>query len=249
MSRRRGFPISGGSIRLLLHVVRLLLLFYMRSYRYFPPLLVFLLGLMLLYVYPAKQAIPTYAASAVLVYFISAWIAAGFMGAIHEAQEHIAAVHAGHVRRYLIGKTMAVFTCILLVCLAAMIYPVAADRFTNGISAGEWLTALLAHLELALLGGTAALVLNRTVIRNGSMAIFCLLLVLIVSIVRNGVLQANGSGLAPLFMLLPPAAPVIDWLMNADAPAGGGSVMVWIGPLVYGAVLYVIHLRIAERRM
>ena len=234
---------------MLLHLVRLLLLFYMRSYRYFPPLLVFLLGLMFLHVYPAKEAMPAYAASAVLVYFISAWIAAGFMGAIHEAQEHIAAVHAGSVRMYLAGKTLAVLTCILLVCLAAVIYPVAADRFTNGISAGEWLTALLAHLELALLGGLAAMILNRTVIRNGSMAIFSLLLVLIVSIVRNGVLQEIGSGWAPLFMLLPPAAPVIDWLMNADAQAGGGSVIVWIGPLVYGAVLCVIYLRIAERRM
>jgi len=37
--------------------------------------------------------------------------------------------------------------------------------------------------------------------------------------------------------------------MNGDALASGGSVMVWIGPLVYGAVLYVIYLRMAERRM
>jgi len=231
------------------HLVRFLLLFYMRSYRYFPPLLVFLLGLMMLYVYPTKQAMPTYAASAVLVYFISAWIAATFMGAIHGAQEHVAAVHAGNVRMYLVGKTLAIFACSFLVCLAAMIYPVAADRFTNGVSAGEWLTAWLAHLELSLLGGLAALILNRTVIRNGSMAIFWLLLVLMVSIVRNSVLHEIGSGFAPLFILLPPAAPVIDWLMNGDALASGGSVMVWIGPLVYGAVLYVIYLRMAERRL
>jgi hypothetical protein len=234
---------------LLPHLVRFLLLFYMRSYRYFPPLLVFLLGLMMLYVYPAKQAMPTYAASAVLVYFISAWIAAGFMGAIHGAQEHIAAVHAGSVRMYLVGKTLAIFACGSLVCFTAMIYPVAADRFTNGVSVGEWLTALLAHLELSLLGGLAALILNRTVIRNGSMAIFCLLTVQILSIVRNGVLNEIGSGFAPLFILLPPVAPVIDWLMNADTHASGGSVMVWIGPPVYGAVLYVIYLRIVERQM
>jgi len=204
---------------------------------------------MLLYTARPNPVMGSYAASSVLLYVVSAWIGTGFCGAIGEAQEHIAAVHTGSVRKYLIGKTMAVFACGLLLSLAALIYPVAAGSFDERVRAGEWLTALLAHVELAVLGGLAALILSQPVIRKGSLSAAMLLLVLILSIAHDGILKEIGGGFAPLFIPLPPVAPVVDRLINPDADLSMQNAAVWIWPLVYGGVLYVLYLRLAEKKM
>jgi hypothetical protein len=229
-------------------LVRYLLLCYLRSYRYFPPLLVFLVGLMLLYANRPNPVMESYAASSVLVYFVTAWIGAGFSGAIGEAQEQIAAVHAGSVRAYLAGKTLAVVACGLALDLAALVWPVAAGSFDAPVRAGEWLTALLAHAELSALGGLAALLLSRPIVRSGSMAAASLLLVLILSVAKSGVLGVIGEGFAPLFILLPPAAPLVDWLMDPDAARGMESAAVRVWPLAYGGALCWLYLRLAERK-
>jgi hypothetical protein len=226
-----------------------LLAVFLRSHRYFPPLLVFLIGLMLLYAARPNPVMGSYAASSVLVYFVSAWFGAGFCGAIGEAQEHIAAVHAGSVRKYLAGKTMAVITCGWLISLAAVVYPVAAGSFDEPVRAGDWLTALLAHVELSLLGGLAALLLSQPIIRKGSLAAASLLLVLMLSVVRNAVLSEIGGGFELLFVLLPPAAPLVDRLINPDAVLNMRNAAVWVWPVVYGGALYGLYLTMAERKM
>jgi len=222
---------------------------YMRSYRYFPPLLVFLIGLMLLYAVKPNPVMESYAASSVLVYFVTAWIGAGFQGAVGDAQEHIAAVHAGSVRTYLAGKALAVFACGLLLGIAALVYPVAAGSFDAPVRAGEWVIALLAHTELSVLGGTLGLMLSHPVVQKGTHATTALLLVLILSIVRNGVLAEIGEGFAPLFVLLPPAAPLVDRLMDPGAAPGMRSAAVWAWPVVYGGALNWLYVRLAERKM
>jgi hypothetical protein len=222
---------------------------YLRSYRYFPPLLVFLIGLMLLYANRPNPVMESYAASSVLVYFVSAWIGAGFHGAVGDAQEHIAAVHAGSVRAYLAGKTLAVFACGLVLDLAALVYPVAAGSFDAPVRAGEWLTALLAHIELSALGGALGLLLSHPIVQKGTHATAALLLVLILSIVRDGILAEIGEGFAPLFVLLPPAATLVDGMMNPDMATGMRSAAVWAWPLAYGGALCWLYARLAERKM
>lgn len=46
-----------------------------------------------------------------------------------DRQEQIAAVHAGSVRAYLAGKTLAVVACGLALDLVALVWPVAAGSF------------------------------------------------------------------------------------------------------------------------
>lgn len=78
------------------------------------------------------------------------------------------------------------------------------------------------------------------------MAAASLLLVLILSVAKSGVLGVIGEGFAPLFVLLPPAAPLVDWLMDPDAVRGMESAAVW--PLAYGGALWALYLRLAERK-
>jgi len=238
-----------GGVRLLPHLVWYLLASYIRSYRYFPPLLVFQIGLMLLYANRPNPVMDSYAASSVLVYAVSAWIGAGFHGAIADAQEHIAAVHAGSVRAYLTGKALAALACGLLLSVAAVAWPAASGSFERSPGAGEWLTALLAHAEMSLLGGLAALLLSHPVLKKGTRASAALLLVLILSIARNGVLREIGDGFAPLFWLLPPAAPLVDWMTAPDKAPDMNGAAVWVWPLAYGGALWWLYMRLAERRM
>jgi len=228
-----------GLARMFLRLVGYLLECYKRSYRYFPPLLVFLIGLMLLYAVKPNPVMESCAASSVLVYFVIAWIGAGFHGAVGDAQEHIAAVHAGSVRAYLSGKAMAVFACGLLLGVAALVYPVAAGSYDAPARAGEWLTALLAHTELSVLGGTLGLMFSRPVVQKGPHATAALLLVLILSIVRNGVLAEIGEGFAAL----------VDRLMDPGAAPGMQGAAAWVWPVMYGGVLCWLYMRLAERKM
>jgi len=100
-----------------------------------------------------------------------------------------------------------------------------------------------------VLGGTLGLMFSRPVVQKGPHATAALLLVLILSIVRNGVLAEIGEGFAPLFVLLPPAAALVDRLMDPGAAPGMQGAAAWVWPVMYGGVLCWLYMRLAERKM
>ncbi|MEK3884722.1 hypothetical protein [Paenibacillus sp. PL2-23] len=234
---------------MILHLITFLLKGYIRSYRYFPPLLFSVISIMMLYSYRPNPVMASYSVSSIIVYFASAWVCYSFLSSIEVTHGQILSIHAGSVRTYLWGKTAAICFCCLIIDLFALLYPVATHMFEETVSAQQLLLALIVHIELSLLGLLLALFFNYHFFKSASFTIASILLVLIVTLAREGIIEEIGESFAVVFWLLPPAYQGMELLNHYPSYPSGLILITLSYPLVYFCMLYYLYMFLWKRRM
>lgn len=232
-----------------IHLITYMLKSYSRSYRYFPPLIFCLLGIVLVYSYRPNPIMESYAITSIVIYLISAWFCYSFIHSMDETQGHILILHSGSVRTYLIGQMVTVLICCFLLSLFALFYPITMNMFDETVRVYQLLLALLVHVELALLGILVALFFNKSFYQSARFSIAMIFIVLIITTVKDGVIKDFGAGLAFLFWLLPPASQTFNLLIHVDAYSNARIVASLIHPLVYFVLLFSMFIWLWKKRM
>lgn len=231
------------------HLVNYLLKSYIRSHRYFPAIVFFLLCIMILYSYKPNPVVETYALSAVFLYIISAWICYSFLNSTNRIHGQIISLHAGSIRTYLIGKIVMVCMLCFCLCILAVLYPLATNMFDEPLTLKMWLLALAIHFEISLLGIIIPLFFNRSFIKSGSFSISCILIILVITLAKNGIIETYGSWLIYLFWLMPPAFQMINMFSAFDNYSSLSIFASLFFPILYFMVCVLIYLKLQQKRM
>ena len=202
-----------------------------------------------MYSYKPNPIMETYALSAVFLYLISAWLCYSFINSTNPIQGQIISLHAGSVRAYLIGKIVMVSVLCCVLCLVAVIYPLATNMFNEPVTLKIGVLALAVHLESSLLGIAIPLFFNRTFIRSGSFAVSCILMILVITLAKGGIVEAFGLWLEYLLWILPPTFQLIDMLSNFEIYSTLEIIAALAIPIVYCFVFFWLYLKLQPKRM
>ncbi|QQZ60075.1 hypothetical protein JI735_26535 [Paenibacillus sonchi] len=219
--------------------MRALMVYLLRSYtvsqRYFGPIAGTIIAVLILYSYTPNPVMNSYAATAIILFAGSAWLGLSFLNHEHPVQRQVSIVQARSKMRYNLGTLLTLGLFILLLALLIVIFPVFTGKFDEPAGLYRMTLAFAGHFLLGLLGTAVSLYLQASWVPKTSYAAGLLLTVLIISIGAN-----KMSAIIPgpyVHLLLPPAAPVMDVLMNAD----NLSLMRVIGAFVH-ALVYIVLL-------
>ncbi|WP_258202462.1 hypothetical protein [Paenibacillus endoradicis] len=111
------------------------------------------------------------------------------------------------------------------------------------------LLVLAVHLEISLLGIIIPLFFNSSFIKSGSLSVSCILMILAVTIAKEGIVETLGSWTIYPFWVLPPAFQMINMLSNYENYSAGSIVTVLFVPMLYFSVCIWIYLRLQQKRM
>ncbi|MEC0167631.1 hypothetical protein [Paenibacillus graminis] len=199
--------------------MRALMVYLLRSYtasqRYFGPVAGTIIAVLILYSYTPNPVMNSYAATAIILFAGSAWMGLSFLNHEHPVQRQVSIVQARSKWRYNLGTLLTLGLFILLLDLLIVTYPVLTGHFDEPAGLYRMTLAFAGHFLLGLLGMAVSLYLQAAWVPKTSYAAGLLLTVLIISIGAG-----KMSALIPgpfVHLLLPPAAPVMDVLMNADS--------------------------------
>ncbi|CQR56295.1 hypothetical protein [Paenibacillus riograndensis] len=219
--------------------MRALMVYLLRSYtisqRYFGPVAGTIIAVLILYSYTPNPVMNSYAATAIILFAGSAWLGLSFLNHEHPVQRQVSIVQARSKMRYNLGTLLTLGLFILLLALLIVIFPVVTGKFDEPAGLYRMTLAFAGHFLLGLLGTAVSLYLQASWVPKTSYAAGLLLTVLIISIGAN-----KMSAIIPgpyVHLLLPPAAPVMDVLMNAD----NLSLMRVTGAFVH-ALVYIVLL-------
>lgn len=147
----------------------------------------------------------------------------------------------------MLGKTLTIFLCGLSVALFALLFPIATNLFDERLSLHQWLLAFVVHIELTLLGMLIPLYLHWPFVSNGSLSIALAMLILILSVAKDGIAKET-NGIHWLWWVLPPVSQPVNLLANADADSPGSFTAALIRPLVYFSALFLAYVYWWERK-
>ncbi|MCG7407260.1 hypothetical protein MH117_07500 [Paenibacillus sp. ACRRX] len=220
---------------------------YVRSNRYFPPLAVLGLCLMMLYSMQPNPVLDSYAASAVMLFFISAWFCYGFGHTEHPYQEMISIVHIKNPNLYFLSKLIAASVLIGISCLFVVLLPVLMQVFDRPVTWKDMLLGLIGHLELAILAACITACFQSKGVGKRSVVLGGLVLTLILSLCQGAFLHNFPDWLLPLSWFIPPAYHVMDVLMNAGKRSNWDLYCVLLMTPVYIGALVLVLLRLNSR--
>lgn len=199
--------------------MRPLLAYMLRSYtssqRFFGPVAGILISVLILYSYKPNPVMNSYAVTAVILFVGCAWMGLSFLNHEQPVQRQVTIVHLQSAVKYSAGGILTLGLLTLLLDLLVVLYPVLTGQFGEPAGAGRLLLAFAGHALLGMLGVTISLYLQSSWVTKSSYAAGLMLSVLILSVGGKQLADVIPGPLVPI--LLPPAAPVMDSLMNADS--------------------------------
>jgi len=226
----------------MISLIAYLLRSYTRTQRYFAPLSGIVIAVLVLYSYKPNPVMNSYAATAVILFIGCACMGLGFFNHEHAVQKQIIIVHLRSARKHSIGGILCLSLLLLLLDILIVTYPIVAGEFSESVGIYRIMLAGVGHALLGLLGISISLFLQSTWIAKRSHAVGLMLGVLILSIGGTQISELLKGIFMPLRILLPPVAPLMNALMNADTLSFTSMLMSFIHVSLYVILLIAIYL-------
>ncbi|MQR89642.1 ABC transporter permease [Bacillus megaterium] len=215
---------------------------YIKSYRYIPPLALYIISLCMNYTYRPNPVLDSFFNTALFLFFLTTWFTMSLFHAEDSSQEVITKLHVGKKNKYFMSKLISCMLLFTLLSAVSIAYPVLLDMFEVDISTKQMVFGFIIHWTFSLLGMSIGLVFTRDVVREGSLSWFGPLFILIVTLAAAGVsFPYQGGGL--LLYVLPPVSAIIQFINE-----GLNKFLVFGWALLYAIALISLYLWRANRR-
>lgn len=163
-------------------LIRYNFLDYTKSYKYAPPIAMYIVSLLFIYTYKPNPIITTYLETALILYLLSAWITITLFHAEDPVQEQITLSHTKNIRTLYLGKYVTVLLICIVLSLISVIYPIAFQMFNEKMTLSLFITGFFSHFSLSILGISIAILFTRNIIKKASTAWLSLSFVLLITI-------------------------------------------------------------------
>lgn len=196
------------------HLMHYYLIYYLRSYRHFPPVATFLIFIIVFYTYLPNPAIDSYTVTATALYYSIAWLSLSFFAVEDSTQQQLTLIHSKSYLRNFIAKIMTLFLIAAVLSLFAFLYPIVFNLLDDPLTLKVGTFSLLHHLLVALLGIALASLFQRDLVKSVITSIGGLTLVLVTSHVYIAFTPFVPKQFDFLFYLFPPAYKMVEVLMK-----------------------------------
>lgn len=221
---------------------------YTQSQRFFAPLAGIVIAVLVLYSYKPNPVMNSYAATSVIMFIGCACMGLSFLNHEHAVQRQVVIVHLRSVRAYAVGGILTLTSLLVLLGIMIVLYPLLTGQFQEAVGIYRLMLALVGHGLLGLLGIAIALYLQSSWVQKRAHATGLMLGIIILSVGGTQISNQLPGPLTSVVLLLPPVAPVMNALMNADSLPGSHIMVVFAQVCLYIAILITIYLNRAAKK-
>ncbi len=223
--------------------------YYLRSYRYIAPILIYALSLYFIYSVVPNPVMPSYSLTSSLLFLISVWLGFGFIDVEDETQQVISVLHLGNVTKYYLSKIYILLLITSVMSVITTCYPIIFDKFNKQPTISEGLIALVSHIALSLLGITISFLFTHKLIAKLSYAIIGLFLVVAVTMAGAGIENSLPTDYRLFARIIPPLSPIMDTLNNFETTTSSEIALALFSPLLYSSILLWMFLKLMTKRL
>ncbi|WP_210610217.1 ABC transporter permease [Priestia flexa] len=223
-------------------LIRYHYLTYLKSYRYIPPLALYLILLIITYTYTPNPILDSFYNTSIYLFFTFSWVTISFMHAENSKQERITRLHVRKKSVYFISKLISIVVMAVVLSAVSIIYPIVFDMFSSMPTVKEQLFGYFLHLVSCLTSMSVSLLFTRHMLRTGNLSWFGPVFVLVLTLAVAGV-PYPYEGLQMFIYLLPPIAAIINFISEDS--------YVWVGfcwGIAYSAIVIGFYLSLVRNR-
>lgn len=206
-------------------LVRYTLQDYMRSYRYVPPVSVFIILIIIFYSNAPNPIMDSFAVTCGFLYCISAWISMSLFNAEDAIQHQITILHAKNAYKFYLSKVISAWSITALLTVFAVVYPIILHKFDKPVLAIHVMLAFTSHITVALLAILMAALFTKPFFARAANSWGMVSLLLVLSFAYSGIKAVLPSLFQPLLWLLPPFDKIFSNLMLGDSIALGLDIL------------------------
>lgn len=227
----------------------LIVLDYIKSYRYVPPASIFLIMLVVNYTYAPNPILSSYALTAIYLFFITAWLTLSFFHTEDSVQQNLTILHAKSKMKYFLSKYFTMFLFVLILAVVSVVYPIVFHMFGEPVTSDELIIGFLSHLLLGVLSVSISVLFTRNIVMKLSNAWLGVSLALVVSLTSIGLKSVLPAVFQPVICVLPPVPGIIGLMEEKniqDFYLEFGFVYLWL--CMYSCVLIALFLLIDKKK-
>lgn len=216
---------------------------YTKSYKYVPPIALYMISLLFIYTYESIPIVPTYLETALALYLLSAWITITLFHTEDPVQEQITLSHTKNIHTLYLGKYGTALLICSVLSLVSVFYPIVFDKFRDSMTVSLLLFSILTHMSLSILGISIATLFTRNIIQKASTAWLSLSLVLLITIASIHLKEEIPA----LLWFLP---PINSFMMLGDYEYNLLSHTLWltVWALIYSFALIQLFLYLVRKK-
>ncbi len=189
---------------------------YARSFRYIPPLSIFIIYLIVNYTYTPNPILDSYAVTSLVLFFMMGWFTVTVFHAEDNGQKRITLLHAKNSKDSYLSLYLLCALIGLCLSLVAVAYPVVFNLFGVKVHSLHIVMGLLSHTSLASLAIALSAIFTRDIVKNMRNTWWGVMSILIISLavvtLKNTIIQLNG-----LIWLLPPVHLSLEMMSLEDS--------------------------------
>ncbi|GAB4074134.1 ABC transporter permease [Barrientosiimonas marina] len=221
---------------------------YIKSYRYVPPLTIYLIAVVINYTYKPSPVLSSTAMTAVYLFLLMAWFTLTFFHTENPVQQHLTILHAKSKAKVFLAKYITMSLCVIALSASSVAYPVVLGMFGATISIPKLTIGFLSHIFLGVLSVSITALFTRHIAKNSGMAWLGIIFVLLASIASAGLHDALPHALQWIAWALPPVPYLMSLMGGTNAASifpAIGFVYVWLA--IYSAILILMFFWIQHR--
>lgn len=223
--------------------------YYVRSYQYVAPLLVFFVTLFITYSGGVSNDPGTYSMGSILAFLISTWLAYGYTRVEHITQQQITVLKLGGTSRYL--RAEVGFICLMgvLIACCSVIYPTIVILLTTHITWSYAVVALVEAVSFSLVGVGIGMFFDEKFFPKRSSALLILALISLVSIIGEQIGDKLPRYLHWIVWVVTPVSHTIYSTGNWASLSGISRLFILTWTFVYAFIILWLYVTFSRRRL
>ncbi|WP_027087343.1 hypothetical protein [Cohnella panacarvi] len=223
--------------------------YYVRSYRYVAPLIVYMTVIIFIYGVVPNPVLSSYGLTSTVLFLVMAWLCFAYIDVEDRTQQTITVLHLGSTTKYYMAKMAVIALIGTILALCTAVYPVVFGKFSAQPTAEQFIVGLVSHVLLSYLGIAISAIFTSKLILKLNYSILGLFLVLSISLAGSGITERLPDQFAFVTWLIPPSYRVMA-MLNEDADIDAQeALMTFAAVFVYVMALQIMFLRWMKKRL
>jgi len=214
---------------------------YIKSYRYVPPLTIYLVLLIVNYTYKPNPVLSSLAVTALYLFLVMAWFTLSFFHTEDPDQQRLTTFHAKSKIKMFLSKYMMMFLCVIILSAISVTYPVVFNMFKEDVTIFKLIIGFLNHFFLGVLSVSITALFTRNITKNPGTSWLSVSFVLLISIASSGIREVLPSFLQWIVWTLPPVPHLMSLMETTNVSAIFLEVsLIYLWLVIYSVVLILL---------
>ena len=179
---------------------------YFKSYQFIPPILFFVIWIIIQYLYKGQPILSSYASSSIGLLIISCWLTISIWNLESLNEKYLLFTQLESKLLFLISKWFFI----------SLFYPLILNRFSEDITLNQYIIALTLHIVVSIIGMLISTLIHNINFLSYKYTFLFIALIIIVSLSRPSLVQSY-SLLNYILWAVPPIGDLIT-LFKSDTP-------------------------------